>query len=246
MGDTKSWPPRSSRSKTTAITSAFALVDRRRNESLTGRARLRASPHEEPRSRDAIPHRFAGTDVAEPRGNQNRENPMRKIFAYSLLSAALAVGACKKSAEEKAEDRFEKAQENVKDQAEDINDEAKDIRDEQKDVRDEQKDVAKEQADLNKQQGEMNQAKQELSAAAADYKRVVNERLSAMDARINQLEARGDAKSRETAAKLRERRNELSVKMDHISDRADANWEQFKSDTDAKLNQLQKDIDEEF
>ena len=103
---------------------------------------------------------------------------MRKIFAYSLLSAALFAGACKKSAEEKAEDRFEKAQENVKDQAEDIRDEHKDVTDEQKDV--------SEGAEGRRRAAAARWATRnsELSAAAAELSPRGQRAADRMDARI--------------------------------------------------------------
>jgi hypothetical protein len=146
-----------------------------------------------------------------------------RIITYSLLAAALVVGACKKSEEHKAAEKYEKARE---------------------DVRKEVRDVQKETKDLVKEGEELSKAEQQLMAAAAEYRRILGDRLVELNQQIAVFEQRSDRKSQETAARLRAHYRELEGRMQGIQHRAtDPNWEQFKNETNRQVEQLQHDLD---
>src|SRR5258705_6362983 len=106
----------------------------------------------------------------------------------SLLAAALFVSACKKSEEQKDQEKFQKAQENVNRR---------------------EKEAAREAKDVKKEATELSKSEQQMIAAAADYRRVLQARLEKLDSEIKMLEQSAEAKSQEKAAKLRIKYNEL-------------------------------------
>ena len=155
---------------------------------------------------------------------------MRTLFLCSILSAALASGACNK----KTDDTGNAATE-VKKTQEKVTDEAKDY---QKTVAD--KGATEKQ--LNKAEGDLNAARVDLQAARDKYAITVKDRLAKIDIKIHELELRADAKSKDALAKLQTERGALAIKVDTMKDRVAADWETFTKDVDGTFDTLEKDV----
>lgn len=161
---------------------------------------------------------------------------MKRMMIFgSLIAAGLFGTACKK-------DPTEKAGEEVRKSVEKVDEKANQVRDEMKDVTKEQKDVVKEQQDVTQKTREMNQAQGELAQARQNYSTTARERLGKLDASISELEGKADAKAKDAAVALRARRDALATKLDSMSARTDAEWNDFKRDVDDSFNSIESDI----
>ena len=138
---------------------------------------------------------------------------MNKILWTTMLSTALVAGAACKN---DASGKLESAQKNLREQTGDL--------------------VAK-QREMGKE------VQRDMAVAYTEFRLEARERLERLELRIGELERTGDADSRAAAAKLRTERAALATRLDSMSERAEAGWENVKRDTQASLDRLEMDID---
>jgi chromosome segregation ATPase len=142
------------------------------------------------------------------------------ILKTATLSLALAFagGACKKNDVEQKGEAAAKAQEEVNEARED--------------VKEAQAKVAEEIDDLNE--------------ARVEFRRTATERLNKIDQRLSELAAKTDEKSTKAAQELRQERDAIVARMNGIEQTTKSNWEEFKTDVNTKMDDLQKRIDAAF
>lgn len=150
---------------------------------------------------------------------------MRKLFSFTILSAALAASACKRT-----DDHMDKAGDQMQKAAEQVNDRGKD--------------VASDRTDLTKHETDLDRANADLTRSKDEYVAAGRERLARIDARINELSARTDAKAHEEAQDLKIRRDELARRLDNASARARTDWDAFKKDVNDGFDKLESDVDD--
>jgi predicted nucleic acid-binding Zn-ribbon protein len=155
---------------------------------------------------------------------------MRAILWCSILSAALATGACKKK------------QDDTGAAATEVKKTATNVDDQRKDFEETATNKGSTEKELNKAEADVAAAKADLAAARDKYSITVKDRLSKLDIRIHELENRTDAKSKDALDKLRTRRTELSTKIDAMNDRAAADWDAFTKDVDSTFDTIEKDV----
>ena len=68
-------------------------------------------------------------------------------------------------------------------------------------------------------------------------------RLDALDARLDELRTRGTAGARVQLFSLQERRDQLAADLDEAGDVTADRWDEFKSDVQGGLDQLEADVD---
>ena len=160
----------------------------------------------------------------------------KNAFVIGILSAALAfTGACKKSAEEKRDEA-----------AEDVRDKQQDLANTQREAREDIAEAKKEaNEDIAEAKKDVAEAKNDLADARDAWVRDNRDRLAKLDAKIDQLEAKGDAESKKQAARLRAERDSIKGDVDKAEDRANTNWEQFKSGVDKRWENLKADLDDD-
>lgn len=149
---------------------------------------------------------------------------MRPVFTYSVLAAALLVGACKGSEQERGGTKFEKSREPVPQ-------EPREIPEAQQDPGDEPTDAVRERTDSIETARSVQRAEEKLAMARAEYKAEMTRQLVRIDARIAELDAKGDEKSRATAERLREHRAEFAARLEQLENEPSATWEHLEDET---------------
>jgi hypothetical protein len=155
---------------------------------------------------------------------------MRKAFWFSILSAALATGACKKTQDDthKASQEVKKSVENVEDQQRDLD---KTDRDRGATVNDQ-----------NKAQGNLEAAQSDLVAAREKYSITVQDRLAKLDIKLKELEVRTDARARDAMPTIRAERLALGAKIDSMKTQSAAGWKDYTKDVDSSFDAIDKDV----